>query len=153
MDIIIEAYDNTEHCVSNPYYYSFNIKYNSKYVDAGVDANMEKYIKEHTSQDIYNQYDWHRYSDGGRMIISIDFMNINVGDSIFIPNLAGGEKIWEFPITAINIVNGEPDIVVREEYHYKISDIGEAIYLNKKEAQIKLDEINEQKYKDYPILE
>lgn len=30
--------------------------------------------------------------------------------------------------------------------------IGETIYLNKKEAQIKLDEINEQKYKDYPIL-
>lgn len=79
-------------------------------------------------------------------------MNINVGDSIFIPNIAGGEKIWEFPITAINIVNGEPDIVVREECHYKISDIGETIYLNKKEAQIKLDEINEQKYKDYPIL-
>ena len=81
------------------------------------------------------------------------FMNINIGDSIFIPNIAGGEKIWEFPITAINIVNGEPDIVVREECHYKISDIGETIYLNKKEAQIKLDEINEQKYKDYPILE
>ena len=79
-------------------------------------------------------------------------MNINVRDSIFIPNIAGGEKIWEFPITAINIVNGEPDIVVREEYHYKISDIGETIYLNKKEAQIKLDEINEQIYKDYPML-
>ena len=68
-------------------------------------------------------------------------MNINIGDSIFIPNIAGGEKIWEFPITAINIVNGEPDIVVREEYHYKISDIGETIYLNKKEAQIKLNKI------------
>ena len=80
-------------------------------------------------------------------------MNINVGDSIFIPNIAGGEKIWEFPITAINIVNGKPDIVVREECHYKISDIGETIYLNKKEAQIKLNEINEQKYKDYPVLE
>ena len=79
-------------------------------------------------------------------------MNINIGDSIFIPNIAGGEKIWEFPITAINIVNGEPDIVVREEYHYKIIDIGETIYLNKKEAQIKLNKINEQIYKDYPML-
>lgn len=79
-------------------------------------------------------------------------MNINIGDSIFIPNIAGGEKIWEFPITAINIVNGETDIVVREECHYKISDIGETIYLNKKEAQMKLCKINEQIYKDYPML-
>ena len=71
IDIITEAYNNTEHCINNPYYYGFNICYNSKYVDAGVDVNMENYIKSHTSQDIYNQYYWHKPSDGGRMFISI----------------------------------------------------------------------------------
>ena len=45
--------------------------YNSIHVDAGVDVNMENYIKLHTSQDVYNQYDWHKSSDGSRMFISI----------------------------------------------------------------------------------
>ena len=71
LDIITEAYNNTEHCVNNPYYYSFNMCYNSIRVDAGVDVNMENYIKLHTSQDVYNQYDWHKSSDGSRMFISI----------------------------------------------------------------------------------
>ena len=71
MDIILEAYNNTYHSVDNSYYYSFTIGYNLKYIDAGIDANMEKYIKDHVSQDIYDQYDWHRSSNGGRMIISI----------------------------------------------------------------------------------
>lgn len=69
-----------------------------------------------------------------------------------IPNIYGGEKIWEHPITAINIDNGNINIVVREEYHYKMSDIGVYIFLNREEAQVKLDKINEQKYKDYPML-
>jgi len=71
MDIIVEAYNNTEHCVKNPYFYSLSTCYNSIAVDAGVDKNMEKYIKEHTPQDIYNQYYWHKSSDGGRMYISV----------------------------------------------------------------------------------
>jgi len=71
MNIVIEAYNNTEHCIKNPYYYSLNICYNSKSVDAGVDKNMERYIKEHTPKDIYDQYDWHKSSDGARMYISL----------------------------------------------------------------------------------
>lgn len=71
MNIIIEAYNNTEHNVSNPYFYSLNIRYNTNSVDAGIDTNMEKYIKEHTETDIYNQYDWTKSSDGGRTYITI----------------------------------------------------------------------------------
>ena len=38
-----------------------------------------------------------------------------------IPNIYGGEKNYgNHPITAINIDNGNINIVVREEYHYKI---------------------------------
>lgn len=81
-----------------------------------------------------------------------DMMSVKVGNSVFIPNIYGGEKIWEHPITAINIDNGNINIVVREEYHYKMSDIGVYIFLNREEAQVKLDKINEQKYKDYPML-
>ena len=77
---------------------------------------------------------------------------IKVGNSVFIPNMYGGDKIWEFPITAININKGDIDIVVREESHYKVSDVGECIYLDREEAQIKLDKINEQKYKKFPML-
>ena len=70
IDIIMEAYNNTHHCVNNPYYYSFTMRYDGNGIDAGVDEIMEIYIKRNTPQDIYNQYDWYK-SDGGRMFISI----------------------------------------------------------------------------------
>lgn len=40
-----------------------------------------------------------------------DMMSVKVGNSVFIPNIYGGKKIWEHPITAINIDNGNIKIV------------------------------------------
>ena len=77
---------------------------------------------------------------------------MKVGDSIYIPNIYGDHRIWERRITEINIADGETDIVINGECHYKINDVGKDIFLNKNDAYIELDTINEQKYKDFPVL-
>lgn len=70
IDIITNAYENTEHCEKNSFFYHIDMQYNENKLHAGIDANMEKYIKDNTPKDIYEQYHWFR-SDSGRTYVSV----------------------------------------------------------------------------------
>lgn len=59
-----------------------------------------------------------------------DMMSVKVGNSVFIPNIYGGEKIWEHPITAINIDNGNIKIVYNGFSHPDLIRKDMELYVN-----------------------